>query len=138
MQKETKNRLEIFDKENNLLALKVVLDLQQNDKEFHTSSEQSFQLGTFNLQKGESLERHVHLENERTIFNTSEVILLTKGKVKVEIFDKHKIFVTEQIINAGELILFFQGGHSFEMLEDAKFIEIKQGPYIEGQDKKRF
>ena len=65
MQKETKNRLEIFDKENNLLALKVILDLQQNDKEFHTSNEQSFQLGTFNLQKGESLERHVHLENER-------------------------------------------------------------------------
>ena len=66
---------------------------------------------------------HVNIENSFT---------------KVEIFDKHKIFVIEQIINAGELILFFQGGHSFEILEDAKFIEIKQGPYIEGQDKKRF
>tara|TARA_B100000989_G_scaffold278579_1_gene240486 strand:+ start:352 stop:768 length:417 start_codon:yes stop_codon:yes gene_type:complete len=138
MQKEIKNRLEIYDNENNLLALKLILHLQQNDKEFHTSNEQSLQLGTFNLQKGESLERHVHLENERTIYNTSEVILVTKGKVKVEIFDKNKIFVTEQIINTSELILFFQGGHSFEILEDAKFVEVKQGPYIEGQDKKRF
>ena len=51
MQKETKNRLEIFDKENNLLALKVILDLQKSDKEFHTSNEQSFQLGTFNLER---------------------------------------------------------------------------------------
>ncbi len=138
MQEEIKNSLEVYDNEKNLLALKVILDLQQNDKEFHTSNEQSFQLGTFNLQKGEKLERHVHLENERTIYNTSEVILVTKGKLLVEIFDKNKNFISEQIINAGELILFLQGGHSFEILDDAKFIEIKQGPYIEGLDKKKF
>ena len=48
------------------------------------------------------------------------MILLTKGKGKVEIFDKHKIFVIEQIINAGELILFFQGGHSFENIRRCK------------------
>ena len=40
MQEEIKNSLKVYDNEKNLLALKVILDLQQNDKEFHTSNEQ--------------------------------------------------------------------------------------------------
>ena len=37
MQKEFENKLEIYDEENNLLALKLCINSQQNPKEFHTS-----------------------------------------------------------------------------------------------------
>jgi hypothetical protein len=30
------------------------------------------------------------------------------------------------------------GGHGFELLEDSVFIEVKQGPFVEGKDKVRF
>jgi hypothetical protein len=30
------------------------------------------------------------------------------------------------------------GGHGFEILEDCLFIEVKQGPFVEGEDKIRF
>jgi hypothetical protein len=138
MQKEFKNKLEIYDNENNLLALKLCINSQQNPKEFHTSDQQSFQIGTFNLKSGEKLERHIHLYNERLVTTTSEVIIVNKGELIVEIYDKNKLFVDEQKISAGELILFLEGGHSFEILEDAMFFEIKQGPYLEGLDKEKF
>jgi len=138
MQKKFENKLEIYDNENNLLALKLCINSQENPKEFHTSAEQSIQLGTFNLTSGEKLERHIHLKNERKINTTSEVILVTKGILLVEIFDIDKVFVSKLKIKAGELILFLQGGHSFEVLENVKFIEIKQGPYVEGLDKEKF
>ena len=90
------------------------------------------------MTSGEKLERHVHLYNERLVTTTSEVIIVNKGELLVEIYDKNKLFVGEQKISAGELILFLEGGHSFEILEDATFIEIKQGPYLEGLDKEKF
>jgi hypothetical protein len=41
-------------------------------------------------------------------------------------------------MNMGDTILLIAGGHGFDILEDSKIIEVKQGPY-EGaeQDKKR-
>ena len=30
------------------------------------------------------------------------------------------------------------GGHSIEILEDSKFVEVKQGPYEENSDKNHF
>jgi hypothetical protein len=30
------------------------------------------------------------------------------------------------------------GGHGIEVTEDSKFVEAKQGPYLEDIDKKRF
>jgi hypothetical protein len=46
--------------------------------------------------------------------------------------------VHSQIIVSGETVALFEGGHGIEILEDSKFIESKQGPYIENIDKVRF
>ena len=42
------------------------------------------------------------------------------------------------IVVGGELLLMLNGGHSLEILEDSKFLEVKQGPYIEEMDKRHF
>ena len=39
-------------------------------------------------------------------------------------------------INKGDIIILFEGGHGFKILEKSKIIEVKQGPYVEGKDKK--
>ena len=112
MQKEFENKLEIYDEENNLLALKLCINSQQNPKEFHTSDEQSFQVGTFNLTSGEKLERHVHLHNERLVTTTSEVIIVNKGELLKHpllrlYFYRYKIFeflLHQLIIHKYELI----------------------------------
>ena len=35
-------------------------------------------------------------------------------------------------------IMIFDGGHAINIIEDSKFIEIKQGPYDPENDKERF
>ena len=42
----------------------------------------------------------------------------------------------DKILNKGDIIILFQGGHGFEILEKTQIIEIKQGPYVESKDKK--
>ena len=33
------------------------------------------------------------------------------------------------ILNSGDTVLLLTGGHGFNLLEDSKIIEVKQGPY---------
>lgn len=127
-------------KDNNGEILAVVIDTNSTNakKEFHTPNDFSLQVGTFNLEKNESLQRHVHLKHERTIYNTSEVLYIQEGKLNVEIFDSLKVHIINKTLYPGFLIIFCNGGHSFKMHEKTKFIEIKQGPYAEELDKEKF
>ena len=74
----------------------------------------------------------------RTITSTAEVITIIDGSLKVNIFDEDLKMVESQIINSGETVALFAGGHGIEVLETTRFIESKQGPYIEDIDKVRF
>ena len=42
------------------------------------------------------------------------------------------------ILKTGDVILLADGGHGFEMIEETEMIEVKQGPYLEEEDKIRF
>jgi hypothetical protein len=37
--------------------------------------------------------------------------------------------VAETELCAGDIVLLASGGHGFEVLEDTKIVEVKQGPY---------
>ena len=40
--------------------------------------------------------------------------------------------------NSGDIILLANSGHGIVTLEESEIIEVKQGPYIEADDKVRF
>jgi hypothetical protein len=45
------------------------------------------------------------------------------------VFDEEwKELATEEL-STGDFLIFFKGGHSVEMLEKSRLIEVKQGPY---------
>ena len=138
MQKKFERNEKILDSKENIIAIIVDTNLTNYEKEFHTDHKQSFQIGTFNLRKGEELERHIHLENKRIISNTCETLIVLDGKMSVDIYDINKNFICTKNLSKGKLILFFEGGHKFKIEETCKFIEVKQGPYIEGLDKEKF
>lgn len=130
--------MEIFDKNNNLIAI-VHKDSDFRDgKTFYTDNNKDFQFGTFKLEQGEIIENHIHNLQKREINNTSEAIVVIKGSLKIMLFDNEKNFIDSVIINTNDAILLFEGGHGIEVIEESKFIEFKQGPYIEDMDKKHF
>ena len=130
--------MQIFDSRNNLLALLIDFDKENNRTKFFTDSSLDFQAALFNLEKDENIERHIHNKISREISSTSEAIYVINGKIKIGIYDNEKKFIDEIEVKTNELILLFQGGHSLNILEKTKFFEIKQGPYFELKDKERF
>ena len=44
-----------------------------------------------------------------------------------------------KILYKNDIIILFQGGgHGFEVKKNCEIIEVKQGPYLKGKDKKLF
>lgn len=130
--------MKIYSKSKLLLAAIIKLPDINKEKNFVTDNVEEFQLASFNLVKDTKIDRHHHPKQNRQIQNTSEVITVIDGSIEVSIYDENLEFVQKEKLVSGETIALFRGGHEIEVLEDTKFIESKQGPYIEDIDKIRF
>ena len=131
--------MKIIQKDGLKYALHFNFDNAKESKNFITDHSDPFQVGVFNLKKNEDIERHVHNEIEREVKTTSEALIVLNGKIKVSFYDQSNLELVEHVIVVGgELLLMLNGGHSLEILEDSKFLEVKQGPYIEEMDKRHF
>lgn len=130
--------MEIYDNNKNLLGIYINDQDFKNEKNFLTDHSISFQVGTFNLDQGNIIQRHVHNKYERKIFKTSEALFMIDGKIKVDLYDIENEFIQTVIVEKGEIIVMLDGGHAIEILEDSKFVEVKQGPYDENSDKNHF
>lgn len=98
--------------------------------EFYTPDNYSQQLGIIKYAGGGSIKPHFHNKLAREVHYTQEVLVIRKGKVKVNLFNNESLtFLTSVVLNSGDTILLASGGHGFEMLEDTEMLEIKQGPY---------
>ena len=105
--------------------------------DFITKDRDLLQLGFINHKKNHYIKSHIHLKKPRIINYCTEVLLIEKGKVKIKFFDNKNFDIkNDKILNKGDIIILFQGGHGFKILKKTQIIEIKQGPYVEGKDKK--
>ena len=123
---------------NQLLAIIIKQNYSHKGIKFFTPPSFSQQLAYINYPKKHIIEPHVHNKVSRNVELTQEVLLVKKGKLKVDIYNNDKVYVQSRILTAGDLILLASGGHGFEMIEDTEMIEIKQGPFCGDSDKSRF
>lgn len=105
---------------------------------FVTDPSYSQQLAYMHHQKGHEIIPHFHNRVERTVHYTQEVLVIKEGKLRVDFYHDNQEFYMSKVLEAGDIILLCAGGHGFEVLEEVKMVEIKQGPYIGEQDKTRF
>lgn len=137
-QENMKKEVEIIKKGNEILAIIIPADYYAEGTQFFTPSSFSQQLAFISRKAGQIIEAHVHNIIKRDINFTQEVLLIKRGKVKVNLYDSQKNFFNSKLLSSGDVILLASGGHGFEFLEDTEMIEIKQGPYLGEQDKIKF
>ena len=130
--------MEIKDKNGKLLAMIIDYESVNQSKHFATKNNQELQVATFNLEKNEEIIKHIHPPQDRNIKTTSEVLIVLKGKIEYEIYDEDLEFCASGVVGSGSMLVLINGGHGLRIIDDAKFIEVKQGPYDESTDKVRF
>jgi mannose-6-phosphate isomerase-like protein (cupin superfamily) len=105
---------------------------------FVTTDDMTQQLGFLSHPKDKEIPPHVHLEFKREIYTTQEVLIIKKGKIQVDLYTPNQTYVESKTLYEGDVIVLVHGGHGFKCLSDVEMIEVKQGPYVNNNDKVRF
>lgn len=120
------------------MAIIIRNDYSEEGIHFLTSNDYSQQLAYMHHQAGHQIIPHYHNLVPRTVHYTQEVLVIRKGKVKVNFYNMDQECIDDTILTDGDVILLCAGGHGFDILEETEMIEIKQGPYVGENDKTRF
>lgn len=121
-----------------VLAIIISAEYKKDGIEFFTPNDFSQQLAFMSHKKGKLIDAHTHNIVPREVSYTKEVLIIRKGKLRVDFYDDARNYIESHIIKEGDVILLAYGGHGFEVIEDCDFIEVKQGPYLGEMDKVRF
>ena len=121
-----------------LLAIVLRAGYSEPGIHFFTPNEFSQQLAYMRHPAGKIIEPHVHNPVARTVHYTLEVLVLKRGKLRVDFYDDSQVYLQSMVLESGDVILLATGGHGFEVLEEIEMLEIKQGPYAGDSDKTRF
>lgn len=121
-----------------LLAIIIGRDFNEPGVHFLTPHLLSQQLAFIRHAAGKVIEPHVHNPVPREVLYTQEVLVIRKGRLKVDFYDDDRRYLESRVLEGGDVVLLAGGGHGFEVLEEVEMIEVKQGPYAGDDDKTRF
>lgn len=109
-----------------------VFDFNQiSNTTFLSKNAESLQIGVgIENQEIRVVNRHFHKEVCRSINNTAEFLMVLKGSVKFQIYNRSFTLLDEGVLGENMALIQFEGGHSFEITKGTIFFEIKQGPYL--------
>lgn len=121
-----------------ILAVIVYAGFNEPGIHFFSSPELSQQLAYMRHSPGKVIQPHFHNPVAREVHYTQEVLVLKRGKLRVDFYDDEQEYLESRILQGGDVILLATGGHGFEVIEEVEMYEIKQGPFAGEKDKTRF
>jgi mannose-6-phosphate isomerase-like protein (cupin superfamily) len=130
--------IERIERGGQILAIIIRAGASESGVRFFTPPEFSQQLGYMQHPAGKKIQPHIHIEVRRKVDMTQEVLVLRRGRLRVDFYTTGQVYLESRELRAGDVILLASAGHGFEVLEDVEMFEIKQGPYAESKDKIRF
>ena len=131
--------IEKVESKGQIFALIFRHSLKINDEvKFLTPEEYPLQLGLIDRKQGYKFRPHIHNDFHYKVNTTQEFLYIEEGILKTTIFDNEWFPIYETALCKGDFLLTIAGGHAFEVKEDVRIIEVKQGPYPGDKYAKRF
>lgn len=91
-----------------------------------------------NTIKGVRIKPHFHKNIPKKIREVQEVLHIVYCRIEAEFFENMGKKIGSVILESDDTILLLTGGHGFDILRDAKILEIKQGLYSSVKEDKKF
>ncbi|MBP7087939.1 MAG: hypothetical protein KBB01_01430 [Candidatus Omnitrophica bacterium] len=123
---------------DNVLAIIVRKEYDKEGISFITPDDFTLQLGYMRHPKSYKIKPHMHQPVHRETIGTQEVIIIQKGKIKIDFYSPDKNYLESRELSEGDVILLISAGHGMTILDPVSMIEVKNGPYRPEQDKEKF
>jgi mannose-6-phosphate isomerase-like protein (cupin superfamily) len=124
--------------DGSLLAIILYAEFNRPGIHFFTEPELSQQLAYMQHGPGTVIQPHVHVRVRHEVQYTQEVLIIRSGRLRVDFYTDGGEYLESRELTAGDTILLASGGHGFEVLEPLEMLEVKQGPYLGDDAKRRF
>jgi cupin fold WbuC family metalloprotein len=124
--------MKIFSKIEPNVLLHIITKEKDIVQERHniTPEDKFLQIGAMKLNNLKTFKPHKHIINNRKTDRTHESWIVIRGKIKAILYDLDNNIIHEEILYSGDCTVTFQGGHTYECLEDNTLAyEFKNGPY---------
>jgi len=133
------DKVERIEDNGEIIAIIVRAAKEIEGINFFSPPEFSQQLGLISRKKDYIIKPHIHKRVSREVSVTQEVLHILSGRIAITLYDRNKEIIKPVELKAGDTILLASGGHGIKFLDDAKILEVKQGPYsgVDG-DKEHF
>ena len=128
---------EIRSDDGKIIAIAVKKGFGKDGVNFISKEDFPLQLGISSYKKGDIIKAHFHIKKAIKINKIQEVVHIESGSAMVNLYDLNGKKIKSVGLSDDDTILFVDGGHGFEILEDTKIIEVKQGPYSGRDNDKR-
>ena len=83
-----------------LVAIVSRLNDITEKRNFYTENDAEMQFASFSLPKGENIKRHKHDKQERTVYSTSEGIVVLKGCIEVILYEQ---YIVEELLDLNKI-----------------------------------
>lgn len=113
-----------------LLAIVVRAAYDTPGVTFFTRPEENQQLAFIRHPAGHVIAPHTHRQVPRVVQRTQEVLFVRRGRLRVTFYTITGERVEEKELATGDTLLLLDGGHGFEVIEEAELLESKTGPYL--------
>src|SRR5262245_18229431 len=100
-----------------LYALIIRRDFSQRGVRFFTPGTFSQQVRFMSLPAGHASRAHIHRAVQRDVVRTQEVLVIRKGRLRVDFYYSDRTRVDSWTLESGDVILLASGGHGFEVLD---------------------
>ncbi|GAC1356944.1 MAG: hypothetical protein NVSMB42_15900 [Herpetosiphon sp.] len=121
-----------------LLAILIPHNFSELGLHFVTPGDLPQQLAYHHYLPGKVINPHENCGSPRMVEKLTEVIMIKKGVLRVDLYSSQQEYVESRLLQAGDVILLVGGGHGYEGLEEVELIEVKQGPYRDDNEVRRF
>ena len=108
---------------------------KKNGLNFFTDPKMTQQVAFMKYGSKKMIKPHFHKKFARVINKTSEVLIILKGVLRVNFYDKKIKVFKSFIVKKKQILILLDGGHGFEVIKPIEMIEVKQGPYKKYKDK---
>lgn len=122
--------------EHNGVRLATVIRASENlaGTRFVTPDNSTMQIGLLMRDAGEVIEAHAHKKNVRSVNDVQEAVIVQSGRVEVDFVDLQGNIVKTLSLDPGDAALLADVPLAVRIIEDARCILVKQGPFL-GPDK---
>ena len=124
--------------DNNVTYAKIIRsDIPKDGNTFFTEPDDEIQFGVLNYKKNYKTGAHYHGHIKSKKNRVDEILMFQSGSARIDFYSEVGAYIVSSVVNAGDIVIIYLGGHNVVYLEDTRIFMLKPGAYDSASDKTR-